>query len=61
MEHVLALVAFRDMDPADLRTLPPSAFIQALRLAKLTVEYLLHVQDRLADETPRSRCGACQC
>ena len=48
LEGVLDVVAFGDIEAEDARNLTPFNFIKLFRVAQLTVDYLLHVQDRLA-------------
>jgi hypothetical protein len=48
LEGVLDVVAFGDIEAEDTRNLTPFNFIKLFRVAQLTVDYLLHVQDRLA-------------
>ncbi|GAB4818914.1 hypothetical protein N2152v2_005960 [Parachlorella kessleri] len=50
LERVLDVVAFGDIEAEDARNLTPHNFIKLFRIAQLTVEYLLFVQDRLAGD-----------
>ena len=51
LESVLDLVAGGDIEAEDARSLTPANFIQLFRTAQLTLDYLLHVQDRLAGDS----------
>lgn len=48
LEGVLDIVAHGDMEGEDARHLTPANAARAFRVAQLAVDYLLHVQDRLA-------------
>lgn len=61
LERVLDVVAFGDMEAEDARVLTPANCTQAFRLAQLTVDYLLHVQDRLAADGCAAKVGGGGC
>lgn len=48
LERVLGVLHGGDIEAEDARNLTPANFIQLFRAAQLTLDYLLHVQDRLA-------------
>ncbi|PRW44309.1 zinc finger DZIP1L-like [Chlorella sorokiniana] len=50
LESVLDIVAHGDMEGEDPRCLTPANAARAFRVAQLAVDYLLHVQDRLAGD-----------
>ena len=58
LERVLDVVAFGDIEAEDARNLTPLNFIKLFRLAQLTVEYLLFVQDRLAADNCALKVGS---
>lgn len=57
LERVLDVMAFGDIEAEDARNLTPLNFIKLFRLAQLTVEYLLFVQDRLAADNCALKVG----
>lgn len=61
LERVLDVVAFGDIEAEDARNLTPLNFIKLFRLAQLTVEYLLFVQDRLAADNCVLKVWATRC
>lgn len=50
LEKVVGIVAFGDLDREDTCNLTDLNFLRIFRLSQLTAEYLLHVQDHLAQE-----------
>lgn len=50
LERVVGIVAFGDLDGEDTCNLTDLNFLRIFRLSQLTAEYLLHVQDYLAQE-----------
>ncbi|KAK9806976.1 hypothetical protein WJX72_009222 [[Myrmecia] bisecta] len=50
LDRVVSIIAFGDIEAEDTRNLTELNFVKIFRLGQLTVEYLLHVQDRLAYE-----------
>ncbi len=50
LERVVGIVAFGDLDGEDTCNLTDLNFLRIFRLSQLTAEYLLHVQDHLAQE-----------
>ena len=50
LEKVVGIVAFGDLDAEDTCNLTHLNFLRIFRLSQLTAEYLLHVQDHLAQE-----------
>ena len=50
LERVVGIVAFGDLDREDTCNLTDLNFLRIFRLSQLTAEYLLHVQDHLAQE-----------
>lgn len=58
LERVLDVVAYGDIEAEDTRNLTPLNFIRLFRVAQLTVEYLLFVQDRLAADNCVLKVGA---
>ncbi|KAL0030805.1 hypothetical protein WJX77_007386 [Trebouxia sp. C0004] len=50
LERVVGIVAFGDLDGEDTCSLTDLNFLRIFRLSQLTAEYLLHVQDHLAQE-----------
>ena len=55
LERCVNAVAFGDIEAEGPGSLTRVNFSRIFRLAQLTAEYLLHVQDRLAQETDRLR------
>ena len=53
LEKVVGIVAFGDLDGEDTCNLTDLNFLRIFRLSQLTAEYLLHVQDHLAQENSR--------
>lgn len=47
LEKVVSIIAFGDIEAEDTRHLTELNFIKVFRLAQLTIEYLLYVQDCL--------------
>ena len=50
LEKVVSMAVFGDLEAEDPAALSPINFGRICRVAQLTGEYLLHVQDRLALE-----------
>ena len=50
LERVVGIVAFGDLEGEDTCNLTDLNFLRIFRLSQLTAEYLLHVQDKLAQE-----------
>lgn len=50
LEKVVGIVAFGDLDAEDTCNLTHLNFLRIFRLSQLAAEYLLHVQDHLAQE-----------
>ena len=50
LERCCAAMAFGDLDAEAPHSLTETSFLRLFRLAQLTVEYLLHIQDRLVWE-----------
>ena len=50
LERVVGVVAFGDLEGEDTCNLTDLNFLRIFRLSQLTAEYLLHVQDKLAQE-----------
>lgn len=50
LQRVVGIVAFGDLDGEDTCNLTDLNFLRIFRLSQLTAEYLLHVQDHLAQE-----------
>ena len=50
LERCCAAMAFGDLEAEAPQTLTETSFLRLFRLAQLTVEYLLHIQDRLVWE-----------
>lgn len=57
LESVLDIVAHGDMEGEDARHLTPANAARAFRVAQLAVDYLLHVQDRLATDACSAKVG----
>ena len=57
LESVLDIVVHGDMEGEDGRHLTPANAARAFRVAQLAVDYLLHVQDRLADDACSAKVG----
>lgn len=57
LESVLDIVAHGDMEGEDARCLTPANAARAFRVAQLAVDYLLHVQDRLAADACSAKVG----
>lgn len=55
LERCVNAIAFGDIEAEGPGSLTRVNFIRIFRLSQLTVEYLLHVQDRLASEAVRLR------
>ena len=55
LESVLDIVAHGDMEGEDARHLTPANAARAFRVAQLAVDYLLHVQDRLAADASAAK------
>ncbi len=51
LERCCAAIAFGDIEAEAPHSLTETNFLRLFRLAQLTVEYLLHIQDRLVWET----------
>ena len=51
LERCCAAMAFGDLEAEVPHSLTETNFLRLFRLAQLTVEYLLHIQDRLVWET----------
>lgn len=58
LEGVLDIVAHGDMEGEDARHLTPANAARAFRVAQLAVDYLLHVQDRLAADACSAKVSA---
>ena len=50
LERCCAAMAFGDLEAEAPQSLTETSFLRLFRLAQLTVEYLLHIQDRLVWE-----------
>ena len=50
LERVVGIVAFGDLEGEDTCNLTHLNFLRIFRLSQLMSEYLLHVQDHLAQE-----------
>lgn len=50
LERVVGIVAFGDLEGEDTCNLTDLNFLRIFRLSQLAAEYLLHVQDKLAQE-----------
>jgi zinc finger protein DZIP1 len=48
LERTVTMIAFGDIEAEDTRHLTETNFVRIFRLAQLTVEYLLYVQDCLS-------------
>lgn len=58
LEGVLEAVAGGDLEAEDPRALPWADLAKLFRVAQLTVDYLLHVQDRLATDAGAAQARA---
>ena len=59
LERCCAAMAFGDLSAEEPGSLSETNFTRLFRLAQLTVEYLLHVQDRLVWETGLLKARCC--
>lgn len=50
LERCCAAMAYGDLEAESPQSLTETNFLRLFRLAQLTVEYLLHIQDRLVWE-----------
>lgn len=57
LERCVNAVAFGDIEAEGPGSLTRVNFLRIFRLAQLTSEYLLYVQDRLSQESTRLRVG----
>ena len=58
LERVVGVVAFGDLEGEDTCNLTDLNFLRIFRLSQLTAEYLLHVQDKLAQENTQLKASA---
>lgn len=58
LERVLGVLHSGDIEAEDPRNLTPANFIQLFRAAQLTLDYLLHVQDRLSADSGAAKAQA---
>jgi len=59
LERCCAAMAYGDLQAEDPCSLSQTSFLRLFRLAQLTVEYLLHVQDRLVWENGVLKVESC--
>ena len=61
LERVVGIVAYGDLEGEDTHNLTDLNFLRIFRLSQLTAEYLLHVQEQLAQENVQLKVSQAMC